>query len=155
MYIELRCRYDGTNNGKLSLSYQCAADLLGIGKSTVKRAFDELTEKGFIIRKRQGQWYGRLAAEYIVTDRGMNGHPPTRDWRRWRPDSGAKKQKSVPVRNAKAVSVPQQYRKANFKCRQSTRAQNLCTSDGAAGVPPILSCGGSSGGHNHNFKEAS
>jgi hypothetical protein len=45
VWIELRCRYDGKNNGRLSLSWDEAARLLGLSKSTVGRAFDELQRK--------------------------------------------------------------------------------------------------------------
>ena len=85
VFLEIRTGYHGHNNGELSLSYQRAADLLGVSKSTVKRAFDELTEKGFIRLARQGQWYGRLAAEYITTDKSYKGDLPTNDWKNWRP----------------------------------------------------------------------
>lgn len=93
VWLELRCRYDGSNNGKLSLSFQCAADLLGMSKTTVGRAFAELELKGFIKLKTKGQWYGRRAAEYIVTDRGFDGEQPTCDWKRWKPDAKSKKTK--------------------------------------------------------------
>ncbi|WP_375210474.1 helix-turn-helix domain-containing protein [Hyphomonas jannaschiana] len=83
VFIELRSRFNGVNNGRLSLSYQDAADLLGMSKSSVKRAFDELIEKGFLKKRREGQWYGRLAAEYIVTMEAYDGLPATRDWKQW------------------------------------------------------------------------
>ena len=85
VFVELRSRYNGRNNGQLSLSFRDAADLLGLSKSTVARAFEELIEKGFIKKRKAGQWYGRKAAEYIVTDQKYDGHAATRDWQKWRP----------------------------------------------------------------------
>lgn len=85
VWIELRTRFDGNNNGKLSLSLDEAARLLGMGKATAQRAFAELEEKGFIKMTKRGQWYGRLATEWAVTDRHHNGHLPTRDWQKWKP----------------------------------------------------------------------
>lgn len=82
VWIEIRCRYNGRNNGELSLSLREAAALLGMSQTTAQRAFDELIEKGFLIRKSRGHWYGRKAAEYIVTDRSVNGQPATRNWQK-------------------------------------------------------------------------
>jgi len=85
VWIELRTRFHGANNGKLTLSYEEAAVLLGLSKSTVKRAFDELQEKGFIECMREGHWYGRRATEWATTDKGVGGRAATRKWRQWRP----------------------------------------------------------------------
>lgn len=88
VYVELHSRYNGRNNGDLSLSYADAAALLQLGKTTIKRAFDELTEKGFIIRMREGHWYGRRAATWAVTDRTIDipKHAmATNAWKEWKP----------------------------------------------------------------------
>jgi DNA-binding transcriptional regulator YhcF (GntR family) len=50
----VRRRYNGGNNGDLSLSLDEAARLLGIGKATAARAFAELEAKGFIVMRRGG-----------------------------------------------------------------------------------------------------
>tara|TARA_R110002072_G_scaffold20102_1_gene73664 strand:- start:3426 stop:4019 length:594 start_codon:yes stop_codon:yes gene_type:complete len=142
VWVELRCRYNGANNGRVSLSYQNAADLLHMGKSTVTRAFGELRDKGFVKLRRQGQWYGRLAAEYVLTDQSFEGNKPTRDWQSWKPVPENKKQKSVPRRHAKQPSVPDEYRGPEFACRVSTRRGSLRVIDGAASVPPLPSCEG-------------
>lgn len=84
VWVELRSRFNGMNNGKLTLSLDEAARTLGIGKATAQRAFSELEAKGFIKTTRIGQWYGRLATEYAVTDRPLNGHLASHDWKRWR-----------------------------------------------------------------------
>jgi hypothetical protein len=95
VYVELHSRYNGGNNGDLSLSLDEAARLLHLGKATVARAFAELEAKGFIRMTARGQWYGRLATTYAVTDRPIGNNPPTNAWRIWRPD---KNHSSVPIR---------------------------------------------------------
>jgi hypothetical protein len=85
VFIELRTRFNGCNNGDLSLSLDEAARLLGIGKATAQRAFAELAEKGFIAMTKKGQWYGRRATTWRATDKGCNGELPTNDWKRWQP----------------------------------------------------------------------
>jgi hypothetical protein len=85
VYVELRSRFNGYNNGRLSLSFAEAADLLAVGKSTVGRAFEELEEKGFVEKTKQGHWYGRQASEWAVTDKPLkSGEPASNDWQRWR-----------------------------------------------------------------------
>ena len=86
VYFELRSRFHGANNGKISLSLEEGAELLGIGKMTVSRALKELERKGFIAMTKRGQWYGRMATEYRVTDKSCDGRPATNDWMRWRPE---------------------------------------------------------------------
>lgn len=55
VFLEVRCRFHGANNGSLSLSLEQAADLLGLGKATVHCAFKELQDKGFVVCTRRGQ----------------------------------------------------------------------------------------------------
>ncbi len=85
VYVELRRRYNGANNGRLFLAFGEAAKLLGIGKSTAQRAFEELEQKGFVKQTRRGSWYGRQANEWAVSDQRHNGDRPTNAWRDWRP----------------------------------------------------------------------
>ena len=85
VFIELRCRFHGHNNGKLILSVEEAARLLHMGKATVLAALAELVEKGFVVCTRKGQWYGRLASTWAVTDKGVDGSTPTNAWRQWQP----------------------------------------------------------------------
>jgi len=85
VYIELRSRFNGFNNGDLSLSLEQAASLLHIGKATAQRAFRELEDKGFIEMRVRGHWWGRRATTYSVTDRPMGNNQPTNRWRTWRP----------------------------------------------------------------------
>ena len=85
VFIELRGRYNGRNNGRLRLSLREAKRLLRLGESTVARAFLELEERGFIKLRKRGQWYGRLAAEWEITALPMDGNLATRDWNHWKP----------------------------------------------------------------------
>ncbi len=86
VYFELRARYTGSNNGHITLSMDEGARLLKIGKATVLRSLSELEEKGFITRTKRGQWYGRLASEYAVTDKPVNGAMAAHAWKHWRPE---------------------------------------------------------------------
>lgn len=89
LWLELHTRYNGGNNGSLHLSMNEAAHILGLGKATVKRAFNELEEKGFLALEVRGNWYSRKAHEWRLTTKPTQTHkekrPATMDWRCWKP----------------------------------------------------------------------
>ncbi len=90
VWIELRCRFDGRNNGQLCLSFADGSKLLGISHGSLGRAFKELETRGFIKRIKQGHWYGRKATEWAVTYRGYAGYLASNDWSRWQPPAKPK-----------------------------------------------------------------
>ena len=85
VYIELKRRYNGLNNGKISLSLSEAARILKASKSSISRALKQLETHGFIKLIKKGYFTGRMASEYALTDEQLDGYPPTREWRRWQP----------------------------------------------------------------------
>jgi hypothetical protein len=84
VFLEIRTRFHGSNNGELSLSVKDAKQLLGLAQATIHRAFAELEVKGFLRLIRRGHWYGKKAALWLTTDRGVDGEPPTNAWRHWK-----------------------------------------------------------------------
>jgi hypothetical protein len=50
LYIELKRRHTGSNNGHIILSYREAADLLNVHRNTVGPWFKELEARGFIVK---------------------------------------------------------------------------------------------------------
>lgn len=131
LLAELHSRFNGYNNGKISLSYQDAADLLGLSKGTVSRAFAELQQKGFIRLRRPGQWYGRLAAEWVLTEESLDGQIPTRDYQQWAPPARPKKQKSVLSRNTNAPDGSTSVPSDEVVSHLGTRRANLRVIDGS------------------------
>ena len=57
LYVELKRRYNGSNNGRIILSHRDAADLLNVHRNTPGAWFDELEARGFI-RTTQGHHLG-------------------------------------------------------------------------------------------------
>ena len=97
LWLLLRTRFTGFNNGRLILSLEEGARILHLGKATVQAAFGELERKGLAVCMKRGQWYGRLASEWAITDQSVNGVPATNAWREWKPDAEANEnQKAVP-----------------------------------------------------------
>jgi predicted transcriptional regulator len=84
VFLELHCRFNGSNNGLLTLSYAEAAEVLGMGKATVQRAFADLIAKGFVVLEMEGNWYHRQAHEWRLTikptQRTKGRENPTNDW---------------------------------------------------------------------------
>ena len=85
VYIELRRRFNGSNNGKISFSLDEGARILRASKTTIQKALVELEEHGFIKLVKKGRFQGRRASEYALTDEQLDGYPPTREWRQWHP----------------------------------------------------------------------
>ena len=85
VYIELKRRYNGLNNGKISLSLSEAAHILKASKSSISKGLKQLEAHGFIKLIKKGYFTGRMASEYALTDEQLDGYPPTREWRRWQP----------------------------------------------------------------------
>lgn len=57
LYIELKRRYKGSNNGEITLSHREAAHVLNVNRNTVGPYFRDLQERGFI-EVRQGHCLG-------------------------------------------------------------------------------------------------
>jgi len=57
LYVELKRRYNGSNNGRIILSHRDAAKSLNVNRNTVGGWFQELQERGFI-RMTQAPYLG-------------------------------------------------------------------------------------------------
>ena len=96
VYIELRRRFNGSNNGKISFSLAEGARILRASKSSIQTALLELEEHGFIKLVKKGYFTRRMASEYALTDEQLDGYPPTREWRQWRPTQ-AHRRRQIPA----------------------------------------------------------
>ncbi|NRP19899.1 hypothetical protein LPJGGPFB_03157 [Ensifer adhaerens] len=99
LYIEIKRRYNGNNNGDISLSHREAQDLMGCSNKPIPAAFKELEVKGFIKAAERGSFHwktrrdgqgGRRATTWILTeypqDSPIRSLIPTKDFMAWRPD---------------------------------------------------------------------
>ncbi len=100
LWLQLHTRYNGGNNGRLILSHAEAASLLGVGKATVQRAYEELVAHGFLVLEKEGNWYGRRAHEWQLTtkptQRVQGKVAATHAWRDYRPEKTKRGSKTVP-----------------------------------------------------------
>ena len=108
VWLEVMKRFRGSNNGDIPLSCREAAEYCLIGKSTAKRAFDELIEKGFLKigmyssftykKKRSRRW--------IITHYPYDDKAPTNEWKKWKnPKVGA----NTDINGADGVPLYEEY----------------------------------------------
>jgi len=91
LYLEICRRYNGSNNGNISFSYNEGVELFCMGKSTISRSLKQLELFGFIKRNKVGTFFGRKATTYFITNERTDHKPPTYDWKNFKPKSKPKK----------------------------------------------------------------
>jgi DNA-binding XRE family transcriptional regulator len=86
LYLELKYRYNSSNNGFISMSQREAAELLNVRPHTAGDYFAGLIDKGFIALSQDSAFnMKRMAREWRLTEYPCNktGWPATKDYRRW------------------------------------------------------------------------
>lgn len=96
LYVAIAQRYNGSNNGEISMSVREAADLIHVAKDTAGHSFRELEVKGFLKRNVCGSfnWKTRHATTWILTEHPLDDELATKEFARWCPE------KSEPGPNA-------------------------------------------------------
>ncbi|SDY53886.1 hypothetical protein [Citreimonas salinaria] len=90
LYIELKRRYNGGNNGNIRMAIREAADLLNMHRNTVGGYFDELQERRLIRETRRGhlgaEGHG-IASTWALSELPTaEGKPPDLSFRSWQPN---------------------------------------------------------------------
>lgn len=87
LYVELAQRYNGLNNGEISMAVREAARLIHVAKDTVSKAFRELLAKGFIRSNVPGDfnWKIRHATTWFLTQHPVGDIAATKEFMRWSP----------------------------------------------------------------------
>ena len=111
LYLALKQRFNGSNNGRIGMSVRDAARELHISKDTVSKALRELEERGFVKAAQRGNfnWKKRHASEWILTEESCRDELPTKDFMRWQPEekkAGPKRRTPGPDPGTKAVTEP-------------------------------------------------
>ena len=95
IYLILLWRYNGANNGRISLSIREASKESNIAKETARKSFKHLEEKGFIKKRFQGSFSQkeRLASEWELTHVSFGNKLPSKEFTRFK----IKKVKTIPI----------------------------------------------------------
>ncbi len=91
LYVEIKRRFNGYNNGRIVLSHREAAAALGVHRNTVGPWFQVLVEHGFIeltCRPHLGPNGVGKAALIALTEEAYDGKPATRTFERWTQQAG-------------------------------------------------------------------
>ncbi len=105
LYLALKERFNGHNNGSIGLGCREAADALNVGNDTASRAFKSLQAHGFIAIGSNSTFnQKRLSREWLLTELpdDRNGALPTKDFTRWSP--------AQPIAKAPIPSIPKEAR---------------------------------------------
>lgn len=96
LYVELKRRHNGQNNGFITLSYREAAQVINGGKSTAYARMQELQEHGFVRMVNKGQFQNRHATTWLLTTESDDraNHHPTNDWKNYASTESEKKNAS-------------------------------------------------------------
>ena len=88
LYVEIAQRYNGSNNGQISMSVREAARLIHVAKDTATQSFHELELKGFIKRHVCGSfnWKLKQATTWILTEHAFGDQLATKEFARWPPE---------------------------------------------------------------------
>lgn len=92
LYLEVKRRYNGNNNGSIRLSHREAAALLGMHRNSIGKLFQELESLGFLT-KTSGHYLGPsgigLTSNWLLEEclDDRTGHPAGKRFMRWKPES--------------------------------------------------------------------
>ena len=90
IYLELRDRFNGQNNGMIGLGCREAAEAVNVSKDTANRAMVRLEEYGFVEPTTKGFYkpLGRAATEWLLTELPDNrtGHAALKTFASWTPE---------------------------------------------------------------------
>ena len=89
LLVELGLRYNGDNNGDVSMSVREAAKLLGCAINTTRLAFSQLEDRGFIRLSEKGTFRlkSRHSTTWELTEWPRDGKLATKDFMRWKPEA--------------------------------------------------------------------
>lgn len=136
LYLEIKRRYNGKNNGAISMSHREAQELVGCSNKPITAAFRELTSKGFIKQVRRGSFKGTpFATTWALTelqqDEPQRSLIPSKEFMSWKPEKASAKKKTpyaesvhaarpehtangTAVRLEHTVSTPRAYSESPF-----------------------------------------
>lgn len=89
IYLELKRRYDGFNNGRIAFAVRDGGKSAGVCKNAASKSLKRLETLGFIRIQAQSGFNrkNRIATEYVLTEEKNNvtGEIASKDFMRWRP----------------------------------------------------------------------
>lgn len=135
VYVEMKARFNGSNNGKIGYGAREAAADIGMSHSSANRFLLELEDHGFITRQQESSFvHKRLSIEWCMTEarNDVTGALATKDFFRW----SARGKIQKPVSPVEATVSPVGHKKAYSSTNESY--SSICETV-AAKSPPLQS----------------
>jgi DNA-binding transcriptional MocR family regulator len=89
LYVEIKRRFNGSNNGRITLSHREAAKAVNVSKNTVGPYFAVLVDRGFIHMTRGSclgpSGIGETSHWALDEEPTPDGKPARKGFSRWRP----------------------------------------------------------------------
>jgi hypothetical protein len=89
LYVEIKRRHNGFNNGKIPYSVREGAKAFHLGVGTISRKLNILQERGFLIAEQKGafDWKVRHSTRWRLTETIVEetGELATKEFARWQP----------------------------------------------------------------------
>lgn len=107
LYIELKRRFNGRNNGQILMSCREAATLINVHRNTIPGYFQELQDRGIIRELRRGflgaEGHGIATAWLLCELASADGKPAEMTFRTWR-ENQTPVTNIVPIRHKRCAS---------------------------------------------------
>ena len=87
LYVQIKRRFNGDNNGEIFLSHRDAAKFLNMHRNSIGTYFDVLIEHGFLkqtSRPHLGPSGVGQSSKWALTELPVNSRPATKEFMRWR-----------------------------------------------------------------------
>mgnify|MGYP001225122558 CR=1 FL=1 len=87
LYVQIKRRFNGDNNGEIFLSHRDAAKFLNMHRNSIGTYFDVLIEHGFLkqtSRPHLGPSGVGQSSKWALTELPVNKRPATKEFMRWR-----------------------------------------------------------------------
>ena len=88
LYIAIKRRYNGYNNGRISISHEEAAKEICVSRNTIGPYFKTLIERGFVRVTQKGylgpEGNGRASLYALTEVQTADKKPATREFARWK-----------------------------------------------------------------------
>lgn len=122
LYIELKLRYNGYNNGDIAMSQREAEAAIGCSNKPAQRALRDLQERGFIRIAQKGSFDWKTAdtgesksTRWILTEHPIDYPQPsvmpgTKEFMRWTPAERNSRGDEVPPMGVRHTPMPEPMR---------------------------------------------
>lgn len=125
LYIELKRRFNGANNGEIFLSHRDAATALNVNRNTVTSYFRELSERGFIAMTEAphlgSSGIGKASKWALQEEPTQYGKPALKGFMHWRKKQNPRPKNGTPRPDFRDTGGPKTSNRPESVPKSGTR----------------------------------